>query len=62
MLGEHCLWAAVRVRLLTSSSVREIETQRFCLVPVPSLLSGGSVTKYSRTGVSVALPHRVKTG
>jgi hypothetical protein len=26
----------------------------------PSLLRGGSVTKYSRTGVSVALPHRVK--
>jgi hypothetical protein len=29
---------------------------------VPSLLSDGSVTKYSRTGVSVALPHRVKMG
>jgi hypothetical protein len=27
-----------------------------------SLFCGGSVTKYSRTGVSVAMPHRVKMG
>jgi hypothetical protein len=33
-----------------------------CLCNLFFCLCGGSVTKYSRTGVSVALPHRVKMG